>query len=75
MYYTSSRLNLSSLANNFLRTSYIRLVIFLSISFNFNYFFIFYNDCIFLNILFFSFWEKSNVEREIIGENFGKNEM
>ena len=25
----------------------------------------------FLNILFFNFWEKSGVEREIIGENFG----
>jgi hypothetical protein len=55
--------------------SYIRLVIFLSISFNFNYFFIFYNDFIFLNILFFNFCEKSDVEREIIGENYGKNEM
>jgi hypothetical protein len=52
---SSSKFNLSSLANNFLRTSYIQLVIFLSISFNFNYFFIFYNDCIFLNILFFNF--------------------
>ena len=29
----------------------------------------------FLNILFFNFWEKSDVEREIIEENFGNNEM
>ena len=29
----------------------------------------------FLNILFFNFREKSDVEREIIGKHFGKNEM
>jgi hypothetical protein len=29
----------------------------------------------FLNILFFNFREKNDVKREIIGENFGKNEM
>jgi hypothetical protein len=29
----------------------------------------------FLNILFFKFWEKSDVEREIIWENFRKNDM
>ena len=29
----------------------------------------------FLNILLFNFWEKNDVEREIIGENFENNEM
>jgi hypothetical protein len=52
MQYDFSKLNLSSLANEFLNASYIRLVIFLSISFKY-YFFI--RIVLFLNILFFNF--------------------
>jgi hypothetical protein len=38
------KLTLSNIVNEFLKASYIRLVIFLSISFQFYFF---YNDCIF----------------------------
>ena len=68
----SSKLTLSTLVNEFLNASHIRLVIFLSISFKY-YFFI--RIVFFLNILFFNFWEKRDVEREIVGENLGKREM
>ena len=70
----SSKFTLSTLLNEFLNTSYIQLVIFLSISFNNYYFFIFYKDCIFPKYLIFQLFEekKKDVERELVGENFGK---
>jgi hypothetical protein len=52
----SSKLTLSTLTIEFLQTSYIQLVIFLSISFKYIYFFI--SIVFFLNILFFNFWKK-----------------
>jgi hypothetical protein len=51
---------------------YIRLIIFLSISFKYYLFFFLQGLYFFLNIIFFNFWEKQNVEREIVGENLGK---
>jgi hypothetical protein len=45
------KFNLSSLTNDFLKTSYIQLVIFLCISFHFFFIMIVF----FLNILFFNF--------------------
>jgi hypothetical protein len=82
----SSKLTLSSLTNEFLNVSYIRLVIFLSISFKYYFF---YKDCIFPKYPIFQllgkkrcgernsgrkFWKKWRCGREIIGENFGKRE-
>jgi hypothetical protein len=48
-----SKLILSTLTNEFLHVSYIQLVIFLSISFKYIYFFI--RIAFFLDILFFNF--------------------
>jgi hypothetical protein len=51
----SLKFTLSSLVNKFLNVSYIRLVIFLSISFKH---FFFYKDCIFLKYLIFQLLRK-----------------
>jgi hypothetical protein len=71
----SSKLTLSTLTNEFLHASYIRLVIFYLYHLNIIIFIFFKRIVFFLNILFFNFWEKRDVEREIVGENFGKREM
>jgi hypothetical protein len=49
----SSKLTLATLTDEFLQASYIRLVIFLSISFKYYFFYFFYNDCIFPKYLIF----------------------
>ena len=70
------KLILFTLINKFVNASYIGLILFLSISFK--YYFIFYffvRIVFFINILFFNFWEKVDVEIEIVGENFRKREM
>jgi hypothetical protein len=63
MQHDSSKLTLFILTNEFLHVSYIRLVIFLSISFNY-YFLFFIRIVVFLNILFFNFWKKKKMWRE-----------
>jgi hypothetical protein len=50
----SSNFILSTLTNEYLRASYVRLVIFLSISFKYYYHY-FYKDCIFLKYPIFHF--------------------
>jgi hypothetical protein len=73
----SSNFTLSTLVNKFLNASYIRLVIFLSISFKFFFvFFIFSKNCIFPKYHIFQLLEKKkkDVERELVEENFGKRD-
>ena len=64
----SSKLTLSILTNKLLYTSYIRLVIFLSISFKYFYFLFFYKDYIFSKYLIFQLLKKKRCEKEIVRE-------
>jgi hypothetical protein len=59
----SSKLILSSLANEFLNASYIQLAIFLFISFKYYYFFnlFFYKYCIFPKYLIFQLLRKKEM--------------
>jgi hypothetical protein len=76
----SSILTLSTLTNEFLHASYIRLVIFLSISLKYYFFYFFYKNCIFPKYPIFQllgkkicekrnnsrrkFWKKGDVEEK-----------
>jgi hypothetical protein len=50
-------------------------IYFLSISFKFILFVFFIRIVVFQKIIFFNILEKRDVEREIIGENFGKRKI
>jgi hypothetical protein len=60
----SSKLTLSTLTNEFLHASYIRLVIFLPILFTYYYFIFFYKNCIFPKYLIFLTFRKKEMWRE-----------
>ena len=75
----SSKLTLSTLTNEFLHASYIRLIIFLFLSFKYLYFLLFYKICIFPKYHIFQllgkkrhgernsrreFWKKIDVEEK-----------
>jgi hypothetical protein len=63
----SSNFILSTLTNEYLSASYVRLVIFLSMSFKYYYHY-FYKDCIFLKYPIFQFFwgGGGDVEKEIV---------
>jgi uncharacterized protein (DUF58 family) len=71
----SLKLILSTLINEFLHASYIRLIIFLSISYKYYYYLFFIRIVFFLNILFFNFWKKRDVEREIVEKILEKEKI